>query len=59
MFTLLSKDIDLCWTLQCQEAFEIIKKKLITTPILQCPNWNLYFHIHTDAFDKAIGAILG
>jgi hypothetical protein len=59
MFTLLSKDVDYCWTLNCQQDFETIKEKLSTAPVLQGPNWALPFHIHTDASDKSVGAVLG
>jgi hypothetical protein len=47
------------WTTTCQKTFEFIKEKLITTPILQGPKWDIPFHIHTDASDKAIGVVLG
>jgi hypothetical protein len=59
LFTLLSKDVDYCWTLNCQQDFETIKEKLSTAPVLQGPNWALPFHIHTDASDKVVGAVLG
>jgi hypothetical protein len=41
------------------KAFESIKEKLITTPILQGPNWNIPLHINTNASDKEIGEFLG
>ena len=28
-------------------------------PVLQGPNWEIHFHIHYDASNKEIGAILG
>jgi hypothetical protein len=59
LFTLLSKDLDYCWTLNCQEAFETIKERLSIAPILQGPNWTIPFHIHIDASNKSIGAVLG
>ena len=34
-------------------------KVLTTTPILRGPDWKLPFHIHIDASDTALGAILG
>ena len=43
----------------CVEAFEILKKALISTPIAQPPDWNLPFEIMCDASDYAIGAVLG
>lgn len=59
LFSMLTKDVEFCWTNPCQEAFESIKEKLMTTPILRGPNWTLPFHIHTDASDREIGATLG
>eukprot|EP00253_Pinus_taeda_P006977 PITA_06977 len=35
------------------------REKLSTAPILRGPNWNLPFHIFTDASDTAVGASLG
>jgi len=37
----------------------MIKQKLMTTPVLRGPDWHLPFHIHSDASDYAIGAVLG
>ena len=41
------------------EAFEILKKALISAPIVQPPDWNLPFEIMCDASDYAVGAVLG
>ncbi|XP_059068671.1 uncharacterized protein LOC131859137 [Cryptomeria japonica] len=54
-----AKDVVFSWTPECQEAFETIKTKLVTTPVLRGPNWELPFHIHTDASDASMGAVLG
>ena len=35
------------------------QKALISTPIVQPPDWNLPFEIMRDASDYAIGAVLG
>ena len=43
----------------CLEAFESLKKALISAPIVQPPDWNLPFEIMCDARDYAIVAILG
>ena len=43
----------------CIEAFEILKKALISAPIVQPPNWNLRFEIMCDASDYADGVVLG
>lgn len=59
LFGLLAKDLEFCWTNNCQEALEILKEKLTTAPIHRGPNWALPFHIHVDASEKAVGASLG
>ena len=43
----------------CKEAFEILKKALITAPIVQPPNWNLPFEIMCNASDYAVWDVLG
>jgi hypothetical protein len=59
IFKLLTKDAHFVWDSECQIAFEILKEKLSTTPVLQGPKWSLIFHISTDASDTTIGAVLG
>ncbi|XP_059435102.1 uncharacterized protein LOC132168052, partial [Corylus avellana] len=44
---------------KCQTAFEILKKTLTSTPIIQPPNWGVPFEIMCDASDYAMGAVLG
>ena len=46
------------WTEVCQQAFEKLKKALVSTPILRSPYWNLVFHVHIDASMYAIRCIL-
>ena len=46
---LLQKDIPFVFDDDCVEAFEILKKALITAPIVQPPDWNLPFEIMCDA----------
>ena len=41
------------------KAFDELKMKLATTPIVQTPNWALPFELMCDASDKVVGAILG
>jgi hypothetical protein len=59
MFELLINDVDFLWTEQCQTAFETMKSKLYVEPVLRGPNWALPFHISIDAYDNAIGGVLG
>ena len=43
----------------CLEAFETLKKALISAPIVEPPDWNLPFEIKCDASDYAVGVVLG
>ena len=56
---LLEKDIPFVFYDDCEEAFEILKRALITTPIVQPPDWNLPFEIMCDASHYPIGDVLG
>ncbi|XP_070048854.1 uncharacterized protein [Nicotiana tomentosiformis] len=40
-------------------AFEELKKRLVTTPIIIAPNWEQPFELMCDASDYAIGVVLG
>ncbi|MCO5590372.1 hypothetical protein L7F22_044342 [Adiantum nelumboides] len=46
------------WTDECEKAFQILKQRLISAPILKAPDWDKVFHIHIDASTFAIGCIL-
>src|SRR5436853_3639985 len=46
------------WTNECQDAFEVLKKCLINSPILAHPNKVGLFTVTTDASDFALGAVL-
>ena len=59
MFKLLTKDSKFQWIESCQTTFEILKAKISVAPILRGPHWSLPFHISTDAYDMAIGGVLG
>ncbi|KAK8572803.1 hypothetical protein V6N13_048370 [Hibiscus sabdariffa] len=43
----------------CTKAFEILKDKLVTSPIVEPPDWTLPFELMCDASDYAVGAVLG
>ncbi|XP_015940336.1 uncharacterized mitochondrial protein AtMg00860-like [Arachis duranensis] len=42
-----------------KHAFENLKRKLITAPIITPPDWELPFELMSDASDFVIGAMLG
>ncbi|KAA0054242.1 reverse transcriptase [Cucumis melo var. makuwa] len=46
------------WTLQQQESFENIKKRLTSSPILQLPDFTSPFEVAVDACGMGIGAVL-
>ena len=55
----MQKDIPFVFDDDCLEAFETLKKALITTPIVQPSDWNLSFEIMCDASDYVVGSVLG
>jgi hypothetical protein len=46
------------WGTECKDAYQIIKKRYSNASILIGVNWKLEFHVHTDASNIAIGAML-
>ena len=43
----------------CLTAFEILKKALISAPVIISPNWDQPFELMCDASDFAVGAVFG
>ena len=58
LYALLKNDEVFEWTTTCQQTFELVKKLFTTTPILKAPNWAMDFHVHCDASNILIGAVL-
>ncbi|CAA0830969.1 Unknown protein, partial [Striga hermonthica] len=56
---LLEKDIAFNFSAECLQAFETLKKALVSSPILVVPDWSQPFEIMCDASDFAVGAMLG
>nr|GEU93297.1 reverse transcriptase domain-containing protein [Tanacetum cinerariifolium] len=59
MKRLLEKDTQFIFSQECVDAFQTLKKKLIESPILIAPDWDMPFEVMCDASDFAIGAVLG
>ena len=59
MCRLLEKDSKFDFDESCRSAFEEIKSRLVSAPIMLTPDWNNEFEIICDASDYAMGAILG
>jgi len=56
---LLEKDVSFKFDDACLKAFEELKKKLVSAPIIVAPDWKEPFELMCDASDGAIGAVLG
>lgn len=52
------KKVKFLWNASTQNAFEKLKKCLISSPILRYPDFSKEFYVTTDASDVALGAIL-
>lgn len=57
-FTNCIRDSDFSWTPAATTAFNIIKEKLSTAPILALPDFTAVFELHSDASKTGIGAVL-
>ncbi|XP_070020466.1 uncharacterized protein [Nicotiana sylvestris] len=56
---LLEKEAKFHFNDDCMKAFELLKFKLTTTPIITALDWSLSFELMCDASDVAVGAVLG
>ena len=56
---LLEKDAKFNFNESCRSAFDEIKSRLVTAPIMVIPDWNNEFEIMCDASDFKMGAVLG
>ena len=56
--SLTSKNQPFVWGPSQQEAFEGMKDRLCTNPVLAYPNFNLPFILTTDASKLAVAAVL-
>jgi len=46
------------WDNKEQRAFEDLRDKMVSKPVLQQPNFNKMFYLQTDASKYGIGAVL-
>ena len=56
---LLEKEAKFEFNEECIKAFELLKQKMISAPIIVSPDWTQPFEIMTDASDFVVGAVLG
>ncbi|XP_050890760.1 uncharacterized protein LOC127096204 [Lathyrus oleraceus] len=57
--SLLVKDTPFLFDKKCNEAFKILKRELVSAPIVISPDWSLPFEIMGDASDNAVGVVVG
>jgi hypothetical protein len=48
----------LIWTHECQQAFEFLRNKLTSEPLLALPEFDKPFSVETDACNYGVGAVL-
>jgi hypothetical protein len=58
MTALLAKKVEFKWTLDCQESFEMLKKKLTTSPVLILPDVHKPFSVYCDSSYTGLGCVL-
>ena len=54
----LAPDPPFLWTCDCEEAFQTLKERLTTAPVLGYPDYSLPFVLQTDASGEGLGAVL-
>ncbi|GJZ82093.1 putative nucleotidyltransferase, ribonuclease H, partial [Tanacetum coccineum] len=59
MTQLLMKDAKFDFSKDCKKAFNKLKEKLTTAPIIISPDWSVPFELMCDASDFAVGVVLG
>lgn len=58
LHALTKKQAKYIWTQECEDAFLFIKEKLMTAPVLTCPDFSQEFDLFCDASGVGLGAIL-
>jgi len=56
---LLNKDTVFIFDEKCLQAFNILKTRLVSAPMITAPDWGQEFELMCDASGYAIGAVLG
>ncbi len=58
LFELTKRDVAFVWNLDCQQAFEALKRALVAAPVLVRPDFKKPFCLDVDWSPKGVGAIL-
>lgn len=52
------KEVKFVWSNDCQQAFQVLKDKLISAPVLSLPEGTEDFIVYSDASKQGLGAVL-
>ena len=55
----MNKDVVFVFNDECLEAFNTLKSKLVSAPVITAPDWGQELELMCDASDYAVGAVLG
>ena len=55
---LLRNDVKFQWDEQCQKILDVLKEKMVSTPILVFPDWRKEFNVHVNASFVTLGVVL-
>jgi len=55
----MNKDVVFVFNDECLEAFNTLKAKLVSAPVLTAPDWGQEFELMCDASDYEVGDVLG
>ena len=55
---LTKKEEKFVWTPKCEEAFQELKRRLTSAPVLAVPDGKSSYSVYTDACGKGLGAVL-
>ena len=58
MTEFLKKDKKFLWSADCEESFQVLKKRLTTAPVLVLPDIHRSFDIYCDASRQGLGCVL-
>jgi hypothetical protein len=58
MTSLLEKGREFKWNEKCQESFDLLKKRLMSPPVLIMPDLQKGFYIYCDACGQGLGCVL-
>ena len=56
---LLNKDVAFVFNEECMEAFNDLKTRLVSAPVITALDWGQQFELMCDASDYAVGVVLG